>query len=383
MNTIKTSIATLIGLSLNGFSGAALAGFNAAVNYTVSSPPTTVQIADVNRDGKPDLVSFGLGGFYGAGVISVLLGNGDGTFNPRTDYPYPFEDSAHAWLKIGDLNRDGKLDLVASDTEHRNGLDDLTYDVSVFLGNGDGTFNPGTTYPAGFMSSNVEIGDVNRDGKPDLVVAYKDGANVLLGNGDGTFNPKTDYSTLSNTGWVQVGDVNRDGKTDLVTTDGTGYASVLLGNGDGTFNPKTDYLFEGFHDLQIDDVNRDGKPDLVGGDADSYLHVLLGNGDGTFNPQTSYFVGNGSGYGSVPRSVKIGDINRDGKPDLVTALMHLDTVSVLLGNGDGTFNPKTDYSFPGISYPEDIQIGDVNRDGKPDLVTANTGNHTVSVLLGN
>jgi len=331
--------------------------------------PLSVAIGDVNGDGKPDLVT---ANSY-TGDMSVLLGNGDGTFRPPTNFAAgdhnPF--SSPIWVAIGDVNRDGRPDLITVEAGDQA--------VSVLLGNGDGTFRPQARLVAGDAPESMAIGDINGDGKPDLITANKvsGDVSVLLGDGDGTFQPQARFAVGSSPQSVAIGDVNGDGRPDLVTANAASDdVSVLLGNGDGTFRPQARFAVGRFSfSVAIGDVNGDGKPDLVTASAASDdVSVLLGNGDGTFRPQARFTAGRG------PVSVAIGDINGDGKLDLVTANATSRDVSVLLGNGDGTFRPPA--RFAAGSGPS-VAIGDVNGDGKPDLVTANAASDDVSVLLGN
>ena len=329
--------------------------------------PTSVAIGDVNGDGRPDLVTANYSG--GTGDVSVLLGAGDGTFQPQALFA---AGSGPASVAIGDVNGDGRPDLVTAN----NG----SGDVSVLLGAGDGTFRPQARPMAGRSPFLVAIGDVNGDGRPDLVTANfgYNNVSVLLGAGDGTFRPQAPFPAGSEPTSVAIGDVNGDGRPDLVTANyGSGDVSVLLGNGDGTFRPPTDFAAGGSpYSVAIGDVNGDGRPDLVtANSASGDVSVLLGIGDGTFRPQARFAVG------GTPTSVAIGDLSGDRIPDLVTANAGSGDVSVLLGNGDGTFRPPTDFAAGGSPYS--VAIGDVNRDGQPDLVTANYGSGDVSVLLGN
>jgi hypothetical protein len=210
-----------------------------------------------------------------------------------------------------------------------------------------------------------------------------DSVSVLLGNGNGTFQSAVNFAVGVFPNAVAVADVNGDGRPDLVVTnDGTNSVSVLLGNGDGTFQSAVNYGV-GPHpnSVAVADVNGDGHPDLVVANYGSSsspgntVSVLLGNGDGTFQSAVNYTVG------KSPRFLAVADVNGDGHPDLITANLNSNTVSVLLGNGNGTF--KAAQNFGVGAYPTAVAVGDVNGDGIPDLVAANAGSDNVSVLLGN
>jgi hypothetical protein len=320
----------------------------------------SVITADFNRDGKLDLAA------TNGGVVSVLLGNGDGTFQPQVDYPVG--GNGATGVAVGDFNGDGKPDLVVA-TEAN---------ISVLFGKGDGTFQPHVEYSAGINPYAVAVADFNGDGKLDLAVADAGSGtvSVLLGNGDGTFQPYEPYPTGPEGESVAVGDFNGDGKLDLAvaTSYATDEVSVLLGNGDGTFQPYVEYAALWEPDaVRVGDFNGDGKLDLaVASFGFNMVSVLLGNGDGTFQPHVDYVAG---GAGTA---VELGDINGDGKLDLAVVNYADHTVSVLLGNGDGTFQPHTDYS-PG-AYPQSVAVGDFNRDGRFDLAVTSIGTNSISIL---
>jgi len=175
---------------------------------------------------------------------------------------------------------------------------------------------------------------------------------------------------------VAIGDLNGDGKPDLVTANyGSNTVSVLLGDGNGTFGAKSDFATgSNPYSVAIGDLNGDGKSDLaVTNEHDGTVSVLLGHGDGSFGPRTDFATG------PYPHAVAIGDLNGDGKPDLAVANYYFDTVSLLLGHGDGNFEAKADYGV-GVE-PTSAAIGDLNGDGKPDLVVANQNSSTISALL--
>ena len=303
------------------------------------------------------------------------------------------------FVAVADVNGDSKPDLVVANWGSSS--------VAVLLGNGDGTFQAAVVYPSGGTPQSIAVADVNRDGKPDLVVGNSDtnSIGILLGNGDGTFQPALIYSSGGPTESVIVADVNGDGKPDVVVanfyqqggTSGEGSVAVMLGNGDGTFQAAVPYGTGGYGGLSINvaDVNGDGRPDLLVSNqcalfdcSSGLVSILLGNGDGSFQPATTYESGGRFAY-----SIAVTDVNGDGKRDLIAANLCATTdsncsgatdgqVGVLLGNGDGTFQTAVPYDAGGL-YAISVAAADINGDGKPDLVVANANSHTVSVLLGN
>ncbi|TMQ47305.1 MAG: hypothetical protein E6K71_10310 [Candidatus Eisenbacteria bacterium] len=297
----------------------------------------------------------------------------EGLFATRVDYGAGGNPVS---IAIGDLSGDGNPDLATANFGGSN-------TASVLLGHGDGTFDTKVDYEAGYAPVSIAVGDVNGDGKQDLVTAdfISSTVSLLLGVGDGTFQPKLEYLAGGSPNSVAVGDVNGDEKPDLVTANGSrATVSVLLGHGDGAFEAAASYDVGSPgaypNSVAIGDVSGDGNPDLVtANEVFNTVSVLLGHGDGTFPTETEY------GVGSAPRSIAIGDVSGDGRPDLVTANFGSNTVSVLLGNGDGTFGTNADYET-GFS-PVSVAIGDVSGDGKLDLVTANYFRDAVSVLPGN
>jgi hypothetical protein len=247
--------------------------------------------------------------------------------------------------------------------------------------------------PPGGEVSEVEVADLNHDGKPDLIVAnFGSVLGVLLGNGDGTFKGALTYPAGLYPFAAAVADVNGDGNADLLVADGEfGGAAVVLGNGDGSFKTAATYGWGGMwaQSIAVADVNGDGNLDLVvancatAGCAHGAAAVLLGNGDGTFQAAVDYDSG-----GAGANGLAIADVDGNGKPDLLVANWVTNSVGVLLGNGDGTFQSAVTYSSGGL-YPMAIIASDLNGDGKPDIVVRNECadprcvSGSVGVLLNN
>jgi hypothetical protein len=373
-----------------GATGPSTPLFLPPVTYNAGAFATEfVAVADVNGDGKPDLViaiqNAPNGSTQSDGLVGVLLGNGNGTFQAPVTYDSggnsPFS------LAVADLNGDGRPDIVIPNFCVWIGNTCSFTTVGILLGNGDGSFQAVVKYDPGTTgSTSVAIADVNRDGKPDLIIAGLGAGkvSVLLGNGNGTFQPAVLYDAGVAPYSVAVADLNGDGKPDVVISGSVIHNNsgntlgVLLGNGDGTFQPAVTYdsgaSAGGWaNSVVIADLNGDGRLDLaVAHYPDSTTGVLLGNGDGTVQPVVLY----GSGA-PLAWTVASADVNGNGKADLIVADFS-GIVGVLSGNGDGTFQKALTYKVPGDATS--ITAADVNGDGRPDLIVTN-GNSFVSVLL--
>ena len=342
-------------------------GFKLVGILAADPSPRSVALVDLNSDGKLDLVA---ASYQSNQTVSVFLGDGDGTFQPQVRYSV---GSGPYGLTVADVNLDGIADILVA-----NYNDDT---ISVLLGNGDGTFQVQKVFPGAQYTIGLVVADFNGDGLPDLATASSPVA-VLLGNGDGTFQAPTFPSTLG-VNSVAVGDFNRDGKIDLAFGANFGaraQVQILLGNGDGTFTTgATNQLGVATpYSLAARDLNHDGKLDLAVTYFESEVGVLLGRGDGTFNRVTRYLIP----LSEFAYALVIADFNRDGNQDLAIAdYGKPGDTSVLYGNADGTFQPSIDYKTKGM-YADAIADGDLNGDGSPDLVVANnSAMNTVSVLL--
>jgi hypothetical protein len=353
--------------------------FKSPVNYSIPGNAQAIAAADINGDGKLDLV-VPTGGFSAG--ISVLLGNGDGTFGNPIQYTSNLLSSYSTSIAVADFNGDGKLDVALTNS-------DANVDAIV-LGNGDGTFqNPPLLYSAGLLPAAVVSLDVNGDGKPDLAVAGGYGVlsyyslTTLINQGDGTFPSPSTYPVLQFPYSATIGDFNGDGYVDIVTTSvtQTGGVSVLLGKGDGTFQAHVDSPTEQSpYAIMAGDFNGDGKLDLVVADStptSQLLSTLIGNGDGTFQNNISQIVPSSLG------SLAVGDFNGDGKLDVAAVSYNTSTVSIFLGHGDGTFAAPVQYpTGPMLLSPpyHNVLVGDFNGDGKLDLAIAT--DNGIAVLLG-
>ena len=416
--------------------------FRPAISTPSGAALASLVVEDLNGDGKADVI-----GVFGTNII-VYLSKSDGTFAPGVPYSLGTATapaSATVLLSPGDFNGDKHLDIgvsLPSSTNQRAGTE------VVFLGNGDGTLQPAKVSPgtlAEFPES-AAVGDFNGDGKADLVVSFNPycantGCGPLevylfLGNGDGTFQSPIRLSInagVISAALLAAADLNGDGKADLVFISGSSVAQIYISNGDGTFSNANSYLLsltdpkesQPYTAVALADVNVDGKLDLIAGNK-----VLLGNGDGTFRgspfgaiPGNSLGVAtvgafesgsasgvallsdqgvhifsyDGKGKLSVAHTYPLqdpatgivsGDFNGDGKIDLVIlgsiASTQTWSYSVLLGNGDGSFQSPVRYPQSSGLNPDSIIAADFNNDGKLDFAAANSnGTQQVFALLLN
>jgi elongation factor P hydroxylase/preprotein translocase subunit SecB len=376
--------------------GAAAPSFAPKSDFGIGARPYSVTIADLNGDGKLDLA---VASYRSANSVAVLLNTtvlGAATIVP--DFPLavtPAVPSFHLSVAVGDLNGDGKPDLVVANL--------LSNSVSVLLnttapGAAAPSFAPKVDFATGKYPYSVTISDINGDGKPDLVVANhnSNSVSVLLnttapGAAAPSFAPKADFATGVAPFSVAVGDLNGDGKPDLVVANLGSYSvSVLLnttapGAAAPSFAPRSDFA-TGRRPLSlaISDVNGDGKSDLVVANYNSASVSVLLNTTAPGAAAPSFASKVDFATGTHPFSVAVGDLNGDGRPDLAVANDDSNSVSVLLnttapGAAAPSFAPKADFAAGG--YSRSVAVADLNGDGKPDLVVANQGDQSVSVLL--
>jgi len=334
-------------------------------DFAYSNAFQAITLGDFNADGNPDI----LGVSPANGSVSVVTGNGDGTFTLASTTN---TGNTPVSAVVADFNGDGKLDAAVTNSRDNT--------VAILLGNGDGTFSSGapfTLLSTGNSPGNIVAGDWNGDAKQDLaVVNTVDGTvSIFLGNGDGTFDSQGRTSVGNQPVAITSADFNRDGKADLAITNSTdGTVSILLGNGDGTFSAGPTVAANADPvALGVGDWNDDGIPDIaVINQSANMISIFLGNGDGTFSADGTYNTGNS------PQAIAILDLNSDGKLDLAFTNSLDNTVSVALGNGDGTF--QASITNPTAAGPCSLVTADFDRDGQPDIASANCSAGNISVL---
>ncbi|MBI3474978.1 MAG: VCBS repeat-containing protein [Acidobacteria bacterium] len=417
------------------------ATYSAPASSTFNPGPNSIVASDVNGDGKLDLVAM-----TPENGVFVFLGKGDGSLQPPVAYTAVCGGSIIncGGLAVGDLNGDNKPDLALNTNATTGG------GMTILLNNGNGTFGTPTYYPVGiagvFAANDIAIGDVNGDKKPDVVITGSSvSAIVYLNQGSGTFavNGTLGTVSLNPTNNIVLADINNDKKLDIIVPDGFGNVFTFFGKAKGKFTAGPAYPLQACNDcsnflVAMGDFNGDGTLDLLESNGLDTITVSLGRGDGSFQTSQLYnFTGinqagnlvtadfNGDGLPDIAQSlagsaagkiginlgssngapgtttfatastctanfvwsVATGDVNGDGKADLVATLngnggggCQLNTVAVMLGLGTGKFKKAVYYSTGATTQEEVVHLADLNGDGKLDIVTENADG-TFSVLL--
>ena len=351
--------------------------------FAIGGPGDTQRSAAIasaylNTDNNLDVVTGDA-----AQTISVLLGNGDGTFKPKVNYPGCTLGKV-LQIVLADFNRDGNTDIALGCSDGTNG------GLLILLGNGDGSFLNPVLYSTGDVAS-IAMGDFNNDGLVDFAVTDNSQQNVtfLLGKGDGTFaKESTILSTNAVTRGVVVADFNRDGNDDIAyalatTVPGSKLFDlyVAFGNGDGTFQQHTTPVATQIGEfLTTGDTNADNKADVIaatitepgGGIVGNSLFVLIGNGDGTFQTPVAYLS-------DIPSDPHLADVNGDGIPDIIAG--GSTGALVYQGNGDGTFQPYQEPTIGGFALTYAVNAGDYNNDGNADLIGTDADSPRAAVSL--
>jgi type II secretory pathway component GspD/PulD (secretin) len=374
----SASLGSSTGVNIPGASGSNFP----VTNIDTGVNPDFVATADFNADNFQDLAVAN----YTDGTVSVYLGNGDGTFQDPT---VTNVGMGPAWIATGSFNSastatpsDNNLDMAVANQNSNS--------ISILLGNGDGTFATGTPLTTGKNPVCVIASDIESIGSPDLIVANKadNTIEVFHDNGDGTFTAKTPFASGTAPTSIVADDFNGDGKIDIaVTNSGDNTMEIFLGNGDGTFKTGVTYA-TGVTPLFVapGDFNGDGILDLAVADSGAptnanevgnSVSIFLGNGDGTFG--TAAVPRQDFPAGTNPTSIAVADYNVDGRPDLAVTAQGDNSVALLLGAGGGSFGQYFELALG--TAPDSSVTTDFNGDGIPDLAVTNNGSNTVSIIL--
>jgi hypothetical protein len=345
----------------------------AQVPFTLSSSPSigsfvrSVTAADVNNDGKPDLISVR----GSASTLVIYTNSGDGIFVSNTAYSvgtFPYQ------VISADVNNDGWPDLITANNTGKS--------LTVLTNDGTGGFAPASTLPLGTPSAphSVAAADFNGDGRLDLVCANSQSASFTVWTNSGgggnfvsnaTFTVGTPQQTVPQ--WVTTADVNGDGKPDIIggSTGSGSYLNVWTNDGAGGFaSAPVPFISSGISCIVAVDVNGDGKPDLVLNTGQ--VTVLTNNGSGGFALSGTYPVG------TTPYAVVAADVNGDGMTDLISCNQGNNTLTVLTNNSSGIFGFNATLNVGG--GPESLTAADVNGDGRVDLISGNWNDGTLTVL---
>ena len=336
-------------------------------SYKVGKNPTTITPIDINQDGVTDLLTTNVS----SNTLSILIGNGDGTFHDQVQLHVCQEPRS---LAMGLFNADQYPDIALACA----GGDE----IAVLFGRKDGKFDEGPQYPVHRTPVSVASDDLNGDQIADLVVALRnDKIKVFLGQGNGEFTHGVQYEYGDTPTSVALSDLNGDGKIDLVVTNGgpmSNAVSIWIGNGDGTFQSPTDYR-SGRRPLGVSfaDFNNDRIRDLlvINGERDSFS-TFLGNGNATFQ------AGHDSGANAGPNYGLARDFNGDRRTDVAIVNLQSSDLSILFGRGDGTFEyPPRNYRTKAGPFAIALYRVTSNEVEEPGLVTADNGDGSVSIFL--
>ena len=350
--------------------------FEAVTYYKVGEGPTALALGDLNNDSIQDVVTAN----WGANSVSVLLGKDNGTLNAATDYsmgPGGLDQHYPDGVALGDLNGDNYLDVVVISSDPNS---NYAQDLAVFIGNGDGTLKDAAFYAIGDQPVSVALGDLNGDGLQDVVTANygSEDVTILFGSKSNPLQMKSSYK-IGKVNSVALGDLNGDDHLDVIASILFSHGVVvLLGNGDGTFQDPLAYTTGMVDSMALGDVNEDTKLDLIVSIyASRNVAVFLCKGDGTFQTGQFYTAG------ESPESIALGDLDRDRNLDIVTENSGDEVVVALPGNGDGTFKTANFYELGNspASQSLSIALGDLNRDGRPDVFSTNYNSGAVAVLI--
>ena len=406
--------------SINVFLGLGNGSFQMPTTYLVGTLPMSVAIGDLNQDNKTDIVVAN----QDSKDLSILFGYGNGSFQPAINYSI---NSYPQWVAVGDFNNDRRLDIVTANY--------ITSDVRVFLVNVNGSFDPPRSYPVGSFPETVAVGDLNNDNQTDLVVGnYESGdISILLGYGNGSFQQQSRYSTGSSAQFVGVGDFNNDHQLEIIVSIPTDHQLIIftekrslifrkemtLTNGNdsrpqsfavGDFNHDTRLdiaiadsqlssiaIFYGYGNLSFTnplsfltvadltlraiatgDFNRDHRLDIAAiYQHTNQMYIFLGDAHGSFSHHSSYFIG----IDSNPYSISVTDFNQDQFLDIAIADHAINRISLLFGDGNGTFENLTLVPLSYGSQPFALIAVDMDHDNKTDLVVANEGTDSVDIRL--
>ncbi|MGE0127155.1 MAG: FG-GAP-like repeat-containing protein [Blastocatellales bacterium] len=347
-------------------------GFNPPVYYTGGNNLVSIALGNFTTgDVEDDLVAVN----RNDNSISVFAAdpNGNGSFNTTPITTTNVGATPNA-VTTGDFNKDGKLDLAVALASGGN-------NVAVLLGNGNATFQAPLAVAAGGTPQSLVAFDYDNDGALDLAVANNVGVRLLKGDGLGGFASGALLTTLTSPYFVAAADFNNDGALDLAVTHiNAASVSVFTANGSGGFNAKQDFAIgTGSFNLTIGDFNLDGNKDIAAANslanAAAAVSVLLGNGNGTFGAKTDFAAG------ASPQGIATGDLDGDGNPDLITTNGNAGQLVILTGNGAGSFGAGVPVALTGTSTR--ILVADVNHDGRLDLLATVPGASQAAVLINN